>query len=50
MKNKCQNITETRPDELLKLLQTFEYMFEGTLGTWKTYPVGFKIEEDAKPI
>ena len=36
MKNKYQHLTEIKRNELLKLLQNFEYLFHGTLGTWKT--------------
>ena len=27
-----------------------EELFNGTLGTWKIYPVDFEIKEDMKPI
>ena len=40
----------TQRNELLKELQKFEEFFDGTLGTWKTYPEDFELEEDAKPI
>ena len=33
-------------NELLKLLQKFEEFFDGTLGTWKTGPVDFKLKYD----
>ena len=35
MKNQCQNLTMTQRNELLKLIQKFEELFNGTLGTWK---------------
>ena len=35
---------------MIKLLQIFEYCFNGTLGTWKTDPVDFELKEDSKPI
>ena len=50
MENQCQNLTTTQHNELLKLLQIFEELFDGTLGTCKTYPVDFELKEDAKPI
>ena len=40
----------TQRNELLKLLQNFEELFDGTLGTWKTDPVDSDLKEDAKPI
>ena len=50
MKNQCQHLTETQRNELLKLLQIFEELFDVTLVTWKTDPVYFKLKDDAKPI
>ena len=50
MKNKYQHITETQCIELLKLLQKYEDLFDGTLGTWKTYLVKFKRKEDMKTM
>ena len=40
--NQCQNLTEIQCNELLKLLQKFEYFLDETFGTWKIYPVYFK--------
>ena len=37
-------------NELLKLLLKFEELFDGTLGTWKTDPVHFKLKLDVKLI
>ena len=42
MENRCQNLTMTQRNELIKLLQKFEEFFDGTLGTWKTDPVEFE--------
>ena len=50
MKNQCQHLTETQRNELLKLVQKSEELLDGTLGTWKTYPVHFKLKEDVEPI
>ena len=44
MKNQCQNLTETKHNELLKLLQKLEELFDETLGTWETYPVEFELK------
>ena len=40
----------TQRNYLLKLLQKYEDLFDGTLRTWKTDPVYFKLKEDTKPI
>ena len=50
MENQCQHLTMTQRNELLKLLQKFEELFDGTLGTRKTDPVDFELKEDAKKI
>ena len=50
MKNKSQILTGTQHNELLKLLQKFEELFDGTLGTWKIYSFDFKLKEGGKPI
>ena len=50
MKTQCQHLTITQRNELLKLLQKFEELFNVTLGTWKTDPVDFKLKWDDKPI
>ena len=42
MTNQCQHFIETQGNELLKLLEKFEELFNGTLGTWKTDPVDFE--------
>ena len=46
----CQNLTMTQHNDLLKLLLKFEDLFNGTLSTWKTYPVYFDLKEYVKPI
>ena len=44
MENQCQHLTMTQRNELLELLQTFEELFNGTLSTWKSDPVDFKLK------
>ena len=39
MKNQFQTLTKTQYNELLKLLQKMEELFNGKLGTCKTDPV-----------
>ena len=50
MKNKCKYLTETQHNELVQWLQKFEFFFNGTLVTWKKYPVDLELKEDTKPI
>ena len=50
METKFQHLTTTQRNELLKLLQISEELFDGTLGNWKIDPVQFELKEDAKPI
>ena len=50
MKNQCRILTMIHRIELLKLLQKSEELFNGTLGTWKKYPVYFELKEDVNPI
>ena len=44
METQCQHLIETQRNELPKLFQEFEELFDGTLGTWKIYPVDFKLK------
>ena len=44
MKNQCQYLTETKCNELLKLLQKIEELFYVTIGTWKTHPADFVLK------
>ena len=50
METQCQHLTMTQHNDLLKLLQKLEELFDGTLGTWKTDPVDFELKDDAKPV
>ena len=50
METKCQLMTKTQRNELLSLLQRFEELFDGTLGTWKIDPVEFELKEKTNPI
>ena len=50
METQCQHLTITQRNDLLKLLHKFEELFNGTIGTWQTYPVDFELKEDVKPI
>ena len=50
MESQCQHLTMTQPNEFLKLLQIFEELLDGTLVTYKTDPVEFKLKDDTNPI
>ena len=39
MTEQCQHLTATESHRLLHLINKFEDMFYGTLGTWNTAPV-----------
>ena len=47
--NSCEHLDPSQQKDLLKLLSEFEELFDGTLGDWKTDPVGFKLKPGAKP-
>jgi hypothetical protein len=49
-KQDCLNhISATENDKLLKLLQEFEELFDGTLGDWNCNPVSLQLKEGAQP-
>ena len=50
MENRCQHLTITQRNELLKLLQKFKELLDRTLSTWKTSPVEMELKEDVKSI
>ena len=50
IETQCQHLTMTQRNEMLKLLQIFEYLFDGTLGTCKTDILLFELKEDTKTI
>ena len=50
METQCQHLTVTQRNDLMKLLQKFEDMFDGTLGTWGTDSADFELKEDAEPF
>ena len=43
------NLTDKQQQALLELLQTYEPLFDGTLGEWKLEPVSLELKPDAKP-
>ena len=50
METQYQHITVTQHNELLKLLQKFEELFDGTLGTWKTDPLEFELKDNKNSV
>ena len=52
LKQVVQDVPELTAQEkaqLLKLLQTYEDLFDGTLGQWKGAPYNIHLKDDAKP-
>ena len=46
----CDHLSNTNKKALLMLLQQYEELFDGTLGSWDTEPVHFELKPDAKPF
>ena len=49
IRENCKHLTVRQQVMLVSLLTEFETLFDGTLGDWKTKPVGFKLKEGTKP-
>ena len=48
--DECTHLSKEEQRQLLKLLQKFEHLFDGTLGTWQTEPVDLELKDpDIKP-
>ena len=46
----CKHLTPEEQRQLLSLLQKYEDLFDGTLGTWKTDPIELELKDpDVKP-
>ena len=50
MTEKCQHLNATELYRLINISKKFEYLFDGTLGTWKTTLVDLELKDDAKPV
>ena len=50
MEEQCQHLIANKRERLLNILEHFESMFDGTLGTWKTPPVNLYLKDDATPM
>ena len=47
--DKCDSLTYDEKQKLLFLLQKYESIFDGTLGTWQTEDIKLELKPDAKP-
>ena len=43
------HLQETERNELNQLLKKYEYLFDGTLGKWKTEPIDIELKENVNP-
>jgi hypothetical protein len=49
VKDYCKYLSANQQKKLLQLLKTFELLFNGTLGDWKTKLVFFQLKEGVSP-
>jgi hypothetical protein len=40
----CTHLEKDKQKQLLKFLQKFEELFDGSLGTWKTDPINLELK------
>jgi hypothetical protein len=45
----CKHLSADQQKKLLQLLKKCEWLFDGTLGDWKTKPVLFQLKEGVSP-
>ncbi len=45
VRNNCKLLSADQQKKLLQLLHKYEWLFDGTLGDWKTKPVSFQLKE-----
>ena len=50
MTKQYQKLSTEERERVLDLLQRFEYLSGGMLGTWDTTPVSMELKEAAKPV
>jgi hypothetical protein len=47
----CMHLDKDKQKQLFKLLQKFEELFDGSLGTWKTDPINLELKDpNVKPF
>ena len=49
VQDNCTHLTLDKRNKLLRLLLSYENLFDGTLGDWQTEPVKFELNADARP-
>ena len=49
MSEQCAHLSKTKQTGLVELLNKFETLFDGTLGTWKGTKYNIELQEGAKP-
>ena len=47
--NNATRLNDEERTHLLRLLEEFEYLFDGTLGDWDTDPVELELKPGSKP-
>ena len=47
--SECEQLNKDEKKHLIKLLQNFEHLFNGTVGTWNTAPLDIELQPEAKP-
>ena len=50
MTEQCQHLTDIEHHRLLHILNKFEDLFDGMLGTCKTTLVDLELKDNAKPV
>ena len=45
----CSHLAPDQQEQLFRLLKKYEFLFDGTLGTWNTSPVNFELKPGATP-
>jgi hypothetical protein len=51
VRDNCKHLSANQQKKLLQLLKKYEtlFLFDGTLGDWKTKPVSFQLKEGVSP-
>src|SRR6478672_12336434 len=50
LSQECEQLTREDQQKLLKLLQKYEHLFDGTVGTWSTDPVNLILKDPAAAL
>ncbi len=49
VQEQCTHLTKEEKNILLRLLLSYEDLFDGTLGDWQTDPIKFQLKPGATP-